>query len=387
MQTVLKTSSPFSINPGASSEHFYTRLIQDLPVAVYTCDKNGYIRFYNATAAKLWGRTPRIGKDLWCGSLKLYTSDGMPITPNESPMAITLKEGKPVRGVEIIMERPDGSRVNVLPHPDLIYNEDGQVFGAVNTLVDITEHNQTKADNILLQHHNTELEQFAYAASHDMQEPLRKITTFTNLVLERNGEQLDDQGKNFISKISKSAERMSGIINDLLDYSRATYVSDQLAVTDLNEVLANVLSDLELLIINKNAEIIYDKLPLIKAIPSQINRLFYNLIQNALKFSKSDVPPVIRITVSEGLLFDKETPPYIEIKFADNGIGFDPKYSEKIFNLFQRLNEKQSYSGNGIGLSLCKKIAEIHHAQISADSAPGAGSVFTIKLPATMLVG
>ncbi len=373
-------STPIDLDLFRSELH-YTGLIQNLPVAIYTCDKHGFIRFYNKAAVELWGREPVLGKELWCGSFKIYDTDGVELALERCPMAITLREERPVRGVEIVIERPDGKRLHVLPHPDPMFNETGDLIGAVNMLVDVTEHKQTRDANILLQHYNDELEQFAYAASHDMQEPLRKITTFTNLVMERSGESLDDHARNYLNKVRHSAERMNSIIRDLLDYSRATYSAEHFVETDLNVVVENVVTDLELLINNKKATIAFDELPVIKAIPSQMNRLFYNLIQNALKFSRQDEPPLIRITIDKS-----NDEGFVEIKFADNGIGFEPKYSEKIFKLFQRLNDRYSYNGNGIGLSLCKKIAEIHNGSISAHSTPDVGSVFCLKFPSTCVV-
>ncbi|MDQ3845477.1 MAG: ATP-binding protein [Bacteroidota bacterium] len=370
----------------SQSEYYYKQLIQELSAAIYTCDKQGHILFYNKAAIDLWGRKPEIGKDLWCGSWKIYQPDGAPLSLDACPMAIALKTGQSVRGQEIVIERPNGVRLNVLPHPDPILDDEGNVIGAVNMLVDITEHKQTKEANLLLKEYNEKLEQFAYAASHDMQEPLRKIYTFSNLLLERNGEQLNEQGKMYISKITHSAQRMSSIINDLLDYSRNSRPDDQFIETDLNRIIEDIKSDLELLITNKEAEISCSTLPAIKAIPSQINRLFYNLIQNALKFSKKDRSPLINISVSNHLYSNMDNQSFIEINVQDNGIGFDQKYADKVFNLFQRLNDKQSYSGNGIGLALCKKIVENHYGQISVQSEIDKGTCFSIKFPIGLLI-
>ncbi len=367
------------------NEYYYQQLIQLLPVAIYTCDTEGFVIFYNKAAVELWGREPKLGEDLWCGSWKIFEVDGTPVPLNDCPMAVTLKEGRPVRGWEIVIERPDGTRRNVLPHPDPIIDENGNLMGAVNMLVDITEHKQTKEANQLLQHFNDQLEQFAYAASHDLQEPLRKIQVFSNMLLERNQQQLDEQGRKYLTKINESTIRMSSIVQDLLDYSRVTKSHNQFVEVDLNQVIEDVKSDLELMISNKNAHIICDLLPAIKGISSQLNRLFYNLIQNALKFSNPETPPVITITVSKDFVYQNDQP-FFEIIVSDNGIGFEEKYSESIFNLFQRLNERALYEGNGIGLALCKKIVELHQGQISARSKPSEGASFYIRFPATLLV-
>lgn len=386
-----KTSFPEGVeslsnpHPFTSNEYYYQQLIQTLPVAIYTCNARGFISFFNNAAVSLWGRVPEPGTDLWCGSWKMFQTDGTPIPLEEYPMAITLKEGRPIRGIEIVVERPDGVRRNILPHPDPIFNEHGDLIGAVNMLVDITEHKQTKEANLSLKQYNDQLEQFAYAASHDLQEPLRKVQVFSNLLLERNQEQLDELGKRYLTKISQSTARMNSIVQDLLEYSKETKPYDQFTPIDLNVIIEDIKSDLELMISNKEAVIICDRLPVIKGAPSQINRLFYNLIHNALKFSKPGVAPIINISVGDNLAITNDKS-FFEVRVKDNGIGFDQKYTDRIFHLFQRLNERVLYDGNGIGLSLCKKIVEIHHGQISARSEENKGACFSIHFPIELLV-
>ncbi len=374
-----------NVLPSTRNEYYYQQLIQALPVAIYTCNAQGFISFFNDAAASLWGRVPELGTDLWCGSWKIFQADGTPVPLDECPMALTLKEGRSIRGVEIVVERPDGVRRNILPHPDPMFNEHGDLIGAVNMLVDITEHKQTKEANLSLKQYNDQLEQFAYAASHDLQEPLRKIQVFSNLLLERNQEQLDEQGKKYLTKISQSTTRMNSIVQDLLEYSKETKSFDQFTPIDLNVIIEDIKSDLELMISNKEALIRHDRLPVIKGVSSQINRLFYNLIQNALKFSKPGMAPVINISVSNNFITNNDKS-FFEVTVSDNGIGFDQKYTDRIFHLFQRLNERALYDGNGIGLSLCKKIVEMHRGQISAQSEAGKGASFSIQFPAELLV-
>jgi light-regulated signal transduction histidine kinase (bacteriophytochrome) len=357
-----------------------------LPVAIYTCNNQGFIQFYNKAATALWGREPQIGTDLWCGSWKIYQSDGTtPVSLDDCPMAVTLKEGRPIRGTEIIIERPDGIRRNVLPHPDPIFDENGVLVGAVNMLVDITEHKQIQAANLQLRTYNEQLEQFAYAASHDMQEPLRKIQVYSSMLLEKNYEQLNEQGKNFLTRINRSTERMNSILQDLLSYSRETKVQERYSEIDLNKTMENITSDLELMINDKKAHVRCDGLPIIKGVASQINRLFYNLIHNTLKFSKPGRPPLIHIYMGNHFYAGPHGKTFFEIRVSDNGIGFEPKHSDRIFHLFQRLNGKEEYEGNGIGLALCKKIVEMHKGQISAESELDKGATFHIKLPVELL--
>ena len=363
----------------SSNNDDFFQLVENLPAAVYTCDLHGYIKFYNKAAAKLWGRDPEIGTDLWCGSWKIYHTDGSHVPLDSCPMAIALKEKREVVGEEIIVERPDGERRNILPHPKPIYNAVGEMIGAMNMLVDITENKRIVEMNHKLQDYNQQLEQFAFAASHDMQEPLRKITTFASLLVSKNKEQLDEEGERYLLKISESSKRMMNLINDLLGYAHETVAIPRFVKTDLNLIIENIKSDLELIITQKEATIVVDKLPIINASPSHINRLFYNLINNALKFSKEGVPPVVTIRC-------KQDTSFVELIITDNGIGFDQEYATRIFNLFQRLNSRHSYIGNGIGLSLCKKIVENHNGEIYAVSEENKGASFHIKFPSTLLV-
>jgi signal transduction histidine kinase len=231
---------------------------------------------------------------------------------------------------------------------------------------------------------NSELEQFAYVASHDLQEPLRKIRTFSELLQKslQKGTPVD----NYFDKIQSSAERMAQLINDVLNYSRLSNTEDQFVATDLNAVLQQVKVDFDLLIEQKQAVIKDSCLPVVKGIPLQLQQLFINLIGNSLKFS--DKQPVITITGSVLLPSEissypelQQHAPYVKLEFSDNGIGFEQQFAERIFTIFQRLNERKSYAGTGIGLALCKKIVENHHGVIRAIGKPNEGSTFIVILP------
>jgi len=240
------------------------------------------------------------------------------------------------------------------------------------------------SSNSALEKSNHELEQFAYIASHDLQEPLRKIQTFADLV--KGHLHGNEMAEKYFDKINSSARRMSTLINDVLNYSRLTKTGENFLYTDLNLVLKNVLSDYELLIEQKQAVIHYGELPTIHGISLQLHQLFSNLISNSLKFSV--YKPQITITSklltpgevqeNDRLKKDKE---YIQLVFTDNGIGFEQQYAEQIFIIFQRLNNQGSYSGTGIGLALCKKIVDHHNGIITAKSELGKGATFTIILP------
>ncbi len=240
--------------------------------------------------------------------------------------------------------------------------------------------------NVELERSNKDLEQFAYIASHDLQEPIRKIGIFSQYIRNNAYEKMDDSSRNYLDKIVTSTERMRNIIKDLLDFSHINQMKDEFEKVDLNTIIEDVKSDLELLIQQKQAVINIDQLPVIQAIPVQMNQLFYNLVNNALKFTAEGIYPVIDITVKE--LSKDEIPDqlerskkYFQVKVQDNGIGFNQGYADKIFNMFQRLSK--SYAGTGIGLAICKKIAESHKGTISASSQPGQGATFIITLPET----
>ena len=235
---------------------------------------------------------------------------------------------------------------------------------------------------------NENLEQFVYVASHDLQEPLRKINIFSEM-LQKSGVDMNAESKMFLNKIEKAAKRMSLLINDLLEFSKVSSKEKTFIPTDLNRIISEIKIDYELLIGQKNAAIEIQTLPVIEAIPLQMNQLFYNLIGNALKFSKIDVSPIV--TVSCKMLTEPEkirfklNPKiaFCNIMVKDNGIGFDKKYAEQIFEIFQRLHGKHEYAGTGIGLSLARKIADNHGGFITADSEENEGALFNVILPVT----
>jgi PAS domain S-box-containing protein len=625
--------------------------LDKIQAAIYLCDTHGYITHYNKAAVDLWGRSPEIGKDLWCGSWKIYEPDGItPIPIDECPMAITLKTGIAVTAKEIIVEKPSGERVNVLPWPNAFFDDQGEVIGAVNllmdvtaykrseqkeahlasivqssddaiisktldgiitswnpaaerifgyhgsemigqpifklipfdrwseedtiqdqlrkgnkidhyvtkrltknnrlidvsltispirdstgkiigaskiarditaqkkeedalreseertrlavqtaklgtwaydarsqeltfsdecrlaygiavqkqvdystmlelihpadlelvqeclakafdsslsgdytvehrivahdskstrwirvkgktyfsesgkaekligTLLDITEERKSKDDleqtvrertlelqkmNEQLRSSNYDLEQFAYIASHDLQEPLRKIQSFIEII-----RQSEDQAVkiNYFDKMTTSARRMSRLINDVLNYSRLGKKEMLFEEINLQELFKDAETDFETLIAEKHAQIKSGELPAIRGVYIQIRELFVNLIGNSLKFSSLDPQVLIAAYALSGPALSaypslEKGKKYVKLVFTDNGIGFEQKYANKIFMIFQRLYPMTQYPGTGIGLALCKKIVENHGGHIEAESTPGKGSIFTVILP------
>lgn len=237
---------------------------------------------------------------------------------------------------------------------------------------------------------NLELQQFAYIASHDLKEPLRKIQIFGNLIKDKVITE-NEKHSMYVDKVIHSADRMLTLVNDVLAYSSID-IPKKFAEIDLNKILQDILVDFEILIAETNTLITIGPMPHIEMIPVQMRQLFQNLIANAIKFSKKDTSPVIGISGiysddinSQTPSPDKQQARYYRITVKDNGIGFDEQYSEQIFSIFQRLHPTDSFAGTGIGLAIAKKIVETHKGSISAKSEPGEGSSFFITLPLKQL--
>jgi PAS domain S-box-containing protein len=278
-----------------------------------------------------------------------------------------------------------------------VIDEPGQSM-MIGTTQDVTSdiiHTETlRKKNIELEYVNNSLDQFAFIASHDLQEPLRKIRTFTSILKHRMNGDFSAEIKGLIDKINGSSERMSLLINDVLNFSRLVHAENMFMETDLNQILDNTLTDFDLLIHEKGASVRKGNLPVIEAIPLQITQLFYNLVGNALKFSKTGISPVLTITSRILLSEEIENTPnlngqlsYAEISFEDNGIGFEQMFAEQIFSIFERLNSRKEYSGTGIGLALCQKIAGQHQGGIRAEAKENNGATFYVRLPLTQSTG
>jgi len=237
-----------------------------------------------------------------------------------------------------------------------------------------------------LENANQELESFSYVASHDLQEPLRKIQGFSKRILSKEDERLSETTKDYFNRINGAAQRMQNLIESLLSFSHTNFKELIFEKTDLNKTLSGVKNVLSDIIKQKKAKIEAQTLPTLQAVPVQMHQLFLNLISNSLKYAKTDVSPLIKITAQK--LINKEVQgrtqqnsEFWEITFSDNGIGFDQLYENKIFEVFQRLHGKTEYEGTGIGLSICKKIAHAHNGTITALGVPNVGSTFKILLP------
>lgn len=317
---------------------------------------------------------------------------------------------------EIRIVRPDESIHWINVYGKIIFNDAGQPSRMYGTVIDITRHknmleelrqsessleekvqertlslieanDQLETTIMDLEQSNAELESFSYVASHDLQEPLRKIITFCERISLKDKDNLSDSSRDYFSRITLAATRMRNLIDAFLAYSQTGNVTVNYEETNLNTLLEEVKNDLHEMIDEKKAVIQSGKLPTLKLIPLQFHQLFINLVSNALKYSKPNTPPVITVTaemVSGIGLNDEENDSavnYWKISVEDNGIGFEQQYSNKIFELFQRLHPKSDYAGTGIGLAICKKIMRNHKGFINATGDPGIGSIFSIFIP------
>lgn len=552
MNKELEKALPFNIDTADSSfvyNKLLDRFIQAMPVAIYTTDPEGHVTMYNQAAVQLWGREPEVGKDLWCGSWEIYKTDGSALPFDECPMARALKEERAVTGEEIVVARPDGSRRNVKPYPQPIFNDSGELIGATNLLIDVTdtrtferesearyrtlynslerlvdektqdlkkkteevkqseqryhkmieqvedyaiifldkdgiiqnwnkgaekikgykeneivgrsfsefylpadrEHglptkllNKARetgkaihegwrlrkdgtqfwgsivlttlhdSDNKIigfskvtrdlterkiaedrareysneLEFQNRQLEQFAYAASHDLKEPLRKIHFYNCSIAENNANDLDTKSREYLERSINATKRMSELIEDLLMYSRATSSVQSYEPINLNDLVDQIMmlhkEDFE----QKKIIMRVKPLPVVHGVRFQFKQLMDNLLNNSLKYKHPSRPLMINLS-DEGIVKGHQIKDsdaehernYHHISITDNGIGFEEQYAEKIFEIFQRLNNPSVIKGSGIGLAICKKIVQNHKGIIKAHGKVDEGARFDIFIP------
>lgn len=304
-------------------------------------------------------------------------------------LLLKLNESEKMKDFEILYTRKNGEKFPVIVSYEVI--SIGTESYTVTSYQDITLRKKAEAElrkqNDQLEKMNKELQSFTYISSHDLQEPLRKIQTFVSRILEKEENNLSENGKYMFKRMQYSAKRMQMLIQDLLAYSRITTVKSNFVTTDLAKIITEIKEDLKEELNEKKAKIVATQLCHANIIPFQFTQMMLNLISNALKFSHPNHPPIIQIKseLRKSITFDNEKllaqNDYCHITVSDNGIGFEQQYSEKIFEVFQRLHDKDVYEGTGIGLSIVKKIVDNHNGMITAHSEPNNGATFEIYIP------
>jgi PAS domain S-box-containing protein len=357
-------------------------------LVAYMDEEFNFIRV-NDAYAKAAGQTPEyfVGRN----HFDLY-----PDAENEAIFRRTLETCQPYNAFERPFEYPDnpGETTYWDWSVHAVKTLEGEVNGLILTLVDVTDRKRAEERISLyaseLERSNKDLEDFAYAASHDLQEPLRKIRTFGDRLESKYAEALGEEGRDYLERLLNASRRGQTLIDALLIYSRVSIKVGPLTRVDLVEATQEALSNLEIRIEETDARIEVGDMPAVEADPNQMIAMMQNLIGNALKFRRDEEPPRIKISADmivaseqrRGQEFASSSHEKLcQIRVEDNGIGFDEKYSERIFNPFQRLHGRSAYEGVGMGLAICRKIAERHSGSISAKSTPGAGSIFTVTLP------
>lgn len=345
----------------------YYDLYNSAPVGYFTLDATSAVTELNSTGAELLGFDKN---DLIKTLFRWY------ITPNYSETFLNYLKQAIQTGAKQVFDvgliRKNGiifyAHVEMMPQ----FNPETTFKMAV---VDITQRKKLEDD---LKRSNNELQQFAYVASHDLQEPLRTIASFTQLLARRYEGKLDSDADEFIGYIVDASIRMKQQIEDLLEFSRVMTKGSNFEKINLEQTIKQIISSLGVLIKENDAEITYNPLPEIYADSRQIARLFQNIITNSIKFRKPDEPPKIHISVEK----DEKTKEYV-FSISDNGIGIDPKYQDRIFTIFQRLHTIEEYQGTGIGLAVARKIVERHggHIWVESELEKGATFYFTLPIP------
>ncbi|MCA1973888.1 MAG: PAS domain S-box protein, partial [Caenispirillum sp.] len=349
-------------------------MLESTADGLFGVDRAGRITFVNDACQRLLGFTEAEMIGAEAHALTHHSRpDGTPYPAAECPVAAVLVDGRRREQLDDALWRKDGRPLPVeMSAAPMV--DGGAVVGAIVSFRDVAERQKYKAE---LERSNAELEQFAYAASHDLQEPLRGVTSYLSLLKRRHGPALPEGAAAYLDQAMESALRMSNMIRDLLTYSRVSTRGQQIAPTDAGECARAALANLRISVAEAGAEVtVAEDLPRVQADAGQLTSLFQNLLGNAVKYRAPDRPPRVSVTA--------EPLPGGRWRFAvaDNGIGVDPAYFDRIFLPFQRLHGHDQYEGTGIGLAVCRKVVERHGGTLAVRSVPGEGSVFTFDLAA-----
>lgn len=383
MQTDIVNNFSFSWN-----EEKTNKLINSLRVGILLQGSQTEILFSNRAALKMLGLTEDelSGRSSFHPEWNVIHEDGSPFPGPTHPVPTAIATKKSVANVIMGVYRPvTKDRVWLLVNAEPLLDDNGEVKEVICSFSDITErkaveekltwlYQSLESRAFELATSNTDLEHFVYVATHDLQEPLRIVSSFTQLLKKKYGKQLDEQAAEYINYAVDGANRMKKLILDLLEYSKFSSNREKFKLTDMNAVLRYVSEKSSIEIADSGAELIIQDLPAIYANTSMINQLLENLIGNALKYRNAR-KPVLKIGC-------KEQEDHFLFHVSDNGIGIDLKYADKIFILFRRLhNDNDTYEGTGVGLAICKKIVELHRGKIWVESEQGEGSTFYFTIP------
>ena len=370
------------------SEKGLNELANALPQLVWVANANGDVLYYNDRVAEFAGATKNSDGNWAWGGL-VHESD---LAFTERAWQNAVSQGS-IYQIEHRIQVKGGSYRWFLSRGIPQKDEQGNVIKWFGTATDIhiakeqakvleeevkKRTYELKDLNISLQQSNNELQQFAHVASHDLKEPLRKIRTFTERLTQDPATKFSDEAKKYIRKVNSATDRMHMMIEGVLNYSMINAGDQNVEIVDLNNIIGSIEADLELVITEKSATIYYTQLPIIEGANILLYQMFYNLINNSLKFTRAGERPLITIGSS---VIEKDGTSNAEIRIEDNGIGFEQDQAQKIFNTFSRLNSKDQFEGTGLGLSLCRRIVTRHRGTIEAIGKKNAGAVFIIKLP------
>ena len=353
-------------------------LVSVMPAAVYACDRSGALTYYNARAVELWGREPdgHDGPWVFLDSNRMCHSDGTPLRLEERPVREVLSTGLPVVNRELVLERPDGSRIDVLTNVTPLRDSAGAVTGAVNIFQDVTELKQAQEERERLlnelERSNRELSRFSFAVSHDLQAPVRAVRTLTQVLARRRDELQDDQSA-VLTMIEQAADGMQRLIESLLQYAQAGQGEVNRTTLPVDAVIERVRVTLAPLIAESHARIVYEDLPTVTADPVLLEQLLQNLVANAIQYRRPEEAPVVKISserVEDGWQFAVE----------DNGQGIPREYQDSVFEPLKRLHGRET-PGTGLGLALCRTIVSRHGGLIWVESkGAGRGTKFCFKL-------
>lgn len=407
--TIDVTAQKLAADAVRESEQLFKIIADLVPLVLWATDENGMCTFLNGRWNELTGRLAEEGMgNQWLSAIHSDDQDNIRASWNKSVSEHIVFEAKfrlrnsrggytvcyanavPRLGTNNTFVGHIGILQDFSTQEHITASLERMVLDRTNDLRRknnelIKAENELKIKNAELEKINGELSSFAHVASHDLQEPLRKIQTFTDRVIKTDGQNLSEKSLEFMGKIEKASGRMRGLIQDILLYSKANGSEFLREPVNLNDLLKEVLLEFEVKIEEKNAIIeCVSELPTVEVAKVQFHQLFLNVLGNALKFVRQDVQPCIQIgysTIHVQEVVANTSSEYYDITIADNGIGFETKFSEKIFEMFNRLHNKTAYEGTGIGLAICKRIVEQHGGRLRAEGYPGKGATFHIYLP------